>query len=219
MFFVITSQKFYKITGNEEMNPTKGPIFGIINPDIRKHFFIAIDYMKMNYIYYAKTNDSIEFNIESLTNLSRLHFDSKSRYLEHLGNETEILVFLVLPAGYEAKLKINILDDIELDCKDSYTVPKKTSKLIYCKERFKRGTYFGYFNRISTYTSNNKNMRLSIYDIDEKTDYIIQNYEELPIIAGKADNDYIINVTNYLPKFTVFGAENNYIFKVFFNMA
>ena len=62
-------------------------------------------------------------------------------------------------------------------------------------------------------------MRLSIYDIDEKTDYIIQNYAELPIIAGKADNDYIINVTNYLPKFTVFGAENNYIFKVFFNMA
>ena len=219
MFFVITNQNALTITGDKEVISSVGPILGIINPTVKKHFYITIDFMNYNHFYYAKTNDSIGLNKESFFKISELDFIYERRYLEYSGNETNFTVFLALPRSFENKITITILDEIEIECKDSYLVPAKKNKLIYCEDRFERGSYFEYFNRISTYTSSKKNIRISLYDVNEKTDYIIQNYYEFPIIAEKDDNDYYINITNYIPKFAMFGAENNYIFKVFFNFA
>lgn len=219
MFFVITNEKFYTITGDEKPFVSNGPVFGIINPEVKKHFYITMDYMDMSYFLYAQINETIEFNKESFEKISKLNFQSKSRHLEYSGNETNITVFLAVPQTLENKITITIVDDIEEACQDSYHIPAKTTKLIYCEKRFERDSYFEYFNWISTYTSTKKNIRLSLYDVNEKTDYIIQNYAELPIIAEKDDQAYDINIANYIPKFALFGAENNYIFKVFFNFA
>ena len=52
---------------------------------------------------------------------------------------------------------------------------------------------------------------------DTDTDYIIQNYLPLPIFIGKTEKDCTIIITQYIPKFTLFWAENNYLFNSLFS--
>ena len=52
---------------------------------------------------------------------------------------------------------------------------------------------------------------------DTDTDCIIQNYLPLPIFIGKTEKDCTIIITQYIPKFTLFWAENNYLFNSLFS--
>ena len=58
---------------------------------------------------------------------------------------------------------------------------------------------------------------LHVINSEEKTDYIIQNYEALPIFIEKSNQEQTINVEYYSSRYTFFGAENPYIFSLYFN--
>ena len=129
-------------------------------------------------------------------------------------NESNNTVLLLTPPMTGA-LKMFVFDEMENECKDSYFIPANKAKIIRCvqeKEIDKFDT-----NYMLTYKSQYKNMRLTLSDEKDPTDYIIQNYYAALVYVEKSNKDCTITLTKYPYKFTFSGAENPYIFNSFFN--
>ena len=211
--YPFTSESLKIINGDEEKYSISGLIIGTIPSDVHKHFFIATD--MYNRIYYIRTNESIVFNSDNLKKFFDFNFDSK-KILEIKDNETSNVIFMILPEEYESKKYLYVIDEIEEDeyCKDSYSVDANKIKLINCMET---PEYFEYYNHISTFTSNKKNLKILFGGENEQTtDNIIFNYQLFPIITKKDNQKYTVTRNKYEPRFTFFGAVNPYLFKVFY---
>ena len=210
-FYPFTSESLKIIKGDEEKYSVSGLIIGTIPPDVHKHFFIATD--MYNRIYYIRTNESIVYNSDNLKKFFDFNFDSK-KILEIKDNETSNVIFMILPEKYESKKYLYVIDEIEEDeyCKDSYSVDANKIKLINCMET---PEYFEYYNHISTFISNKKNLKILFGgESEQTTDNIIFNYQIFPIITKKDNQKYTVTRNKYEPRFTFFGAVNPYLFKV-----
>ena len=131
------------------------------------------------------------------------------KYIEIEKDDSQTIVFIVF-SYYESMLKLFLFNDIEYEetCKDSYLIPANTDKLIYCN--YNDDSHFYHF---STFTSKNNNMKILYSSQNEGIDNIIKNNIILPIYAGKDSEDYNVNFNKYSPKFSLFGAVNNYLFE------
>jgi len=213
-FFPVTSQNFKTISGDEGILSSDVPIIGIINPKPNKNFYIMKD--KINSIYFGNTEDTIKPDLSNLDNLKKIYDlvqNKKDSYKINI-NQGYSTIFIAFSHDYESKVTINLVDEIDEDCKDSYKIPEKTTKLISCNENNKN---LQYFNHIITFSTKNKNLRLIFSDEEQGTDYIIQNYFGPSIIAKRDSPFYNVEVTKYQPKFAIFGAADSYLYKTFYN--
>ena len=119
----------------------------------------------------------------------------------------------MVPADFESRMKFYLVDNLMDECSDSFLIPANTRTMIICEGEKK----MEYFNNITTFTSDKKNMHIIYSELDEATDYIIQNYLGIPIFIEKSTQDQEIKVKKYPPKFAFFGAENPFIFKTFYS--
>ena len=119
----------------------------VIKNAIQKNFFIFPDLTEYNDIIYAKTNQAISlYNISLLSQLDYSRFES----LQVSSSETDNIIIIAFSTVFESKSKLFIVDEFD-ECKDSYIIPKDTSKLFMCEPKS-----FGHFNYIMTFSSNKK---------------------------------------------------------------
>ena len=199
-----------RISGEEGIINLKGPMLGIINFENKNNLYLYLDQSEKTILLYTKTDDSIESNINILSDL-----EYKEGFLQINREESQNVIILILPLDFNVELKLFLVDEIEEQCKSSYLVPANTAKLIICDDKEEK-EILPYFNFVSTYKSEYKNMRITFSFENEGTDYIIQNYLSLPIYVEKTNKESTITLTKYPPKFAFFGAENPYIFKTFY---
>ena len=216
MFAPIIESQLRKITGNEGIIFSNGPIFGLVNSNNQKNFSLIIGNMleleEENKIHYTKTEIDIENNLEILPSLE---FE-QDEMLMFISGESQNTFFVVIPKSFDSGINLYIADEVIGECSNSYTIPANTATIIYCDEPEKK-EQFPYFNYVLTYKSNLKNMRIIFSEEKDATDYIIQNYLGLAIYVEKKDKECTITMTNYTTKFAFFGAENTYIFNTFYN--
>jgi hypothetical protein len=212
IFMPIIESQIKKIIGNEGIISLNGPIVGLINSNNPKEFYIIPGTIGQNNILYAKTEQDIESNLELL---STLEFNQDDM-LKFRAGEMQNTFFIVLPLSLGSKINLFIADEFDGECKNSYEIPANTPKFIYCDEGIKKNNFL-YFNYVLTYKSDHKNMRVMLSDGNEATDYVIQNYLGLIIYVEKTNKDCTITMRNYTTKFAYFGAENSYIFNIFYN--
>ena len=215
MFFPIKNSNIKKITGEEGLFISDEIIYGVVNSNNEKEFYLFSNReMERTIIYYAKTGSNIDDIFSNSDKFSKLQFSSGS-YVHFNKQETQNTVFFVFPRNYGSKIKLYLIDELIRDYRTSYYIPASTSKIIYLEEEKRKKDII--LNYIMTYKSQYKNMRFTFSNEDESTDYIIQNYSPLPIYVSKSDKDCIITTSSYSPKFSFFGAENPYLFNTFFN--
>ena len=212
--FPITQDNFRVITGEEDFFFSNGPMLGLIPPNINKTFTMIIGSIaKNNMFLVARTPETIELNLENIfTKIEELKF-SESGGLNIIENDPYTTLAFMIPAGFESGMKFYLINIMLQECNDSFLIPANTSAMIICDGEKE----FKYFNNITTFTSDKKNMHIINSDRDEATDYIIQNYLGLPIYVEKSTQNQTIKVKKYPPKFTFFGAENPFIFKTFYS--
>jgi len=214
--FPITKDNFRVITGDEDFflaNAT-GPMLGLIQPNLEKSFnMIMGSVLEENMILVAETNDTIEPNLENIfTKIQELNISDKGE-LEIIKNNPNTTIAFMVPADFESRMKFYLVDNVMDECSDSFLIPANTRTMIICEGEKK----MEYFNNITTFTSDKKNMHIIYSELDEATDYIIQNYLGIPIFIEKSTQDQEIKVKKYPPKFAFFGAENPFIFKTFYS--
>ena len=216
IFFAIIKSSFKTITGDEGFIMSNDKIFGVVNSNNAKDFYLFVDKeMDRARIYYAKTNDNIIDIFNDLKKFENLIFESS--YSIHITKEEEKnIIFMILHdyRNYNSKIKLYIVDEIIQEYSPSYYVPANTAKIII-SGRERRVT--GFLNHIITYKSQCKNMKISFSNDEEMTDYIIQNYLPLYIYVPKSAKDCTITTSFYSPKFAFFGAENPYLFNAFYS--
>ena len=216
-FFQISEQNFKKITGEETVISSDGPMICLINPNILNKIFMSSSAIKestKNFLV-AKSQEAIEYNLESLYQISNLEFE-REFILEIQKEDPNTTVAIIIPSDYESKVKLFLADEIEKECKESFKIPADTAKIIYCDDDDKELVYL---NNITTFISNEKKMHIVFSEENEGTDFIIQNTVGLPIFVEKSDKEQTITVTQYPPRFTYFGAENPYLYNTLYNYA
>ena len=211
MFMPITKTQMKKFTGNEEIISSNGPIIGLVNSNNQKNFSLTSGTIGEDNIYYTKTEQDIENDLDLLSSLE-FNQDSMLMFTE---GETQNTFFIVMPLSFDSVINLYIADEVTGECQNTYTIPANTAKIIYCDEGEKKDQ-FRYFNYLLTYKSDAKNMRI-IFSDEEATDYIIQNYLGLVVYVERTNKVSTITMKNYTTKFAYFGAENSYIFNTFFN--
>ena len=194
LFFTLTNSHIKTFTGEENIIFPEGPMFGIVNSSIQKDF----DIRSNMYILYAKTNETIENNLQIL---SSLQFTLTYEDIQIKKGEANNTIIFFIPEYFENKNKIFFIDQIIYDNKfTTFTIPAHKSMLIQQKS-----DHYYDLDYVFTYKSQFKNMRILFSDENEDTDYIIQNYkgfseryyyhEGLPIFIGKTDRDCTITIT------------------------
>ena len=209
-FFPVNDDNFKIIDGSETMLSSNGPMIGVIKPQINKLFYITNDYI--NKIYYYKTSSEIQLKIEDLKKLDESKF-SKDNIIKIQRNESEYTIFIAYSKDYVSKVILNFIDETDDDCKDSYTIESNQAKLITC---YDNEEHLKYYNYITTFSSTQKNLKLTFSENETLTDFIIQNYIGPPVIATKSSQKYTVNIKKYHPKFALFGAADSYIFDIFY---
>ena len=214
--FTITKDNLKVITGDEDFFFSNGPMLGFIQPNVNKTFTILMGAIQKNNMFLvAKTLDTIEPNLENITTkMQDLRF-SDNEGLEVAENDPYTTIAFMVPADFESRMKFYLVNNVIDECQDSYLIPGNTNTMIMCDDEEKE---FEYFNNITTFTSDKKNMHIIYTDLDEATDYVIQNYLGLPIFVEKSTQNQTIQVKQYPPKFAFFGAENPFIFKTFYSL-
>ena len=211
--YTITSNSFKDINGNEGVFSVNGLFICTIPKGISKHFFLVTDLLDT--IYYIRTNESIGIDSDNLMKLPTFDFET-NKTLEIEKNENSNIIFMIKPPKFEYKKNVYIVDAIEFGCDNSYLIPANEAKLIYCEER---SEYYGYYNHITTLTSDKKKLKVIFGEENEQTDNLIFNYQNIPTVAEKDNQKYTVTRNKYEPKFTLFGAVNPYLFKVFYEYA
>ena len=168
--------------------------------------------MKKDRILYAKTNKSIENNLEILVELD-YHSETIIKISK---DESQNTVFLLFPLSSKNNIiKLYVADEINFEFKDSYFIPANQAKIIYCEPRNEK-RYYAYNNMVAI-KSPYKNMRAILSNEKEPTDYIIQNYLSLFVYIEKQDKDCTITLTKYIAKYSFYGAVNPYSYNAYFN--
>ena len=212
MFTPISKSQLKTISGNEGKISSDGAIFGIVKSNNQKNFSLTSGSMLKDTIFYVKTEQDIENNLEIL---STLEFDQDSMLMFNEG-ETQNTFFIAMPPSFDSGTNLYIADEVIGECKYTYTIPANTAKIIYCDEGEKKDQ-FAYYNYVLTYKSTDKNMRIIFSEEKEATDYIIQNYLGLMVYVERTNKESTITMKNYTTKFAYFGAENSYLFNTFYN--
>ena len=215
ILFSIKKSNIKIITGEEESLASDGVFLGFVNANNAKEFHLYIENIdnRDNRIYYAKTNEVIDNNLDIF---SKLNFINDNSLIISKG-EQQNTIFYVIPFNFETKVELYIVDEIINECRNSYFIPAKTTKIILCNVEEKREGKSVSYNYVLTYKSQYKNMRIPFFGEKEGTDYIIQNTLALPIYIAKSDKDCTITTSRYSPKYAYFGAENSYSFNSLFN--
>ena len=207
IFIPITNSTIKKITGNEGIISSDGPIYGVVESNNEKEFYMYFEKMfERHYLYFAKTDKKIENDLEILQTLQF----NESNVIHFSKGESENTVFFLIPQGYDSKVKLFLVDEVDNECKSSYSIPANKNKIIYCQGGV------GFFNSVLTYSSQYKNMRFIISEDNENSDYLIKNYFNFPIYVDKTNNECTISTKNYTAKFAHFGAENPFLFNSFY---
>jgi len=216
MFFAIIKSNIKAITGEEGLIGSNDKIYGVVNSNNAKDFYLFVDReMDGTLIYYAKIRENIDDIFSDLNKFSNLNFQS-SHQIHITKEELSNTIFIVLPQNfnYGSKIKLYIVNEIIEEYSSSYYVPANTAKIIYLRQESQNRAIMNY---ILTYKSQCKNMKISFSNDTELTDYIIQNTFPLHIYVSKSDKDCTITTSSYSPKFAFFGAENPYLFNAFYN--
>ena len=187
----------------------------LINPNNFKNFFMISSAIEKSpeSLLVAKSQEDIEYNLESLYQISKLEFERKSFFLEIQKEDPNTTVAIIIPSDYESKVKLYLADELEDKCKDSFKIPANTAKIIYCNDEKE----FVYLNNITTFISNEKKMHIIFSEENEGTDFIIQNKVGLPIFVEKSDKEQTVTIIKYSPRFSYFGAENPYLYNTLYN--
>ena len=183
-FFPITQEKTQIITEEKNFLFTNGPMLGLIQPNCSKDFNLMLGLYSNNEILFTKTDKVIEPNLDSIPQIAHLEF-FKGKIVEIKKGESLTTIIIIIPPDYQSKTKMYLINQIEEECKDSYSIPAGTSKMIFCQEE----KVFEYFNNVTTYISNKKTMHVAFSEKGEEegTDFIIQNYLDLPIFIEKSN--------------------------------
>ena len=204
-----------RISGEEGIINSKGPMFGIINLENKNNLYLG-QFVEENIILYTKTNDTIENNIEILSDL-----EYKKGILTINKDVSQNVIILILPYDFELNTKIFLADEKEELCKGSYSVPSNKAKLIICDEREEKEE-IPYFNFVSTYKSPYNNMRITFSPENEASDYIIQNYLDLPIYVEKTSKEstitrphILLNLPSLVQKILIYLKHFINIYKIF----
>ena len=217
IFFPVTYQNFIQITGEAKFFSFDGPMLGLVNPNIDKNFTIVAGnaFYYYNYFIYAKTNETLDYNLDNLsTKIQNLEFTKINRLqFDIIENDNLSTLISFLPEDYESKTNIIVTDAIETECKDTYIIPANKEQLIFCKENLA----FEMYNNITTFTSQEKTIHVLFSEVPEGTDYLIKNLLNHIIYVEKSDKEQIITMKNYSPRFVFFGAENPYLFNTFYS--
>jgi len=216
MFFAIIKSNIKAITGEEELIMSDDKIYGVVNSNNAKDFYLFVDKeMDSTSIYYATTTENIDYIFNDLNKFSNLNFQS-TYYIRIRKEENYNTIFIILPNDlfYGSKIKLYIVNEIVDEYRPSYYIPANTAKIIYSRQEKSSDAIL---NSILTYKSQCKNMKVTFSNDNEMTDYIIQNYLPLYIYVSKSDKDCTITTSSYSPKFSFFGAENPYLFNAFYN--
>ena len=217
-FFPITQKNFQIVNEENNFLFSNGPMLGLIQPKCNKDFNLMLGVYSNDRFLITKTDKVIEPNLDNIPKIADLEFQ-KGKTVEIKKGENLTTIFIITPSEYQSKTKMYLVNQIEKECKDSYSIPAGTSKMIYCQEM----KVFEYFNHITTYISNKKTMHVAFSEKgeeeEERTDFVIQNYLDLPLFIEKSNEDQIITVKRYPPKFAFFGAENPFIFKTFYDFS
>ena len=214
-FFQISEKNFKKINGDETSISSEGPMICLINPNNLKKIVMISSAIEKSYssLLVAKSQEAIDYNLESLYQISKLEFDSEF-ILQIPKEDPDTTVVIIAPSDYDSKVKVYLANELEEECKGSFKIPANTAKIIYCDNDEKKLVYL---NDIITFTSNEKKMHITFSEETEGTDYIIQNTIGLPIFVEKSDKEQTITLTEYYPKFAYYGAENPYLFNTLYN--
>ena len=100
----------------------------------------------------AKSQEAIDYNLESLYQISKLEFDSEF-ILQIPKEDPDTTVVIIAPSDYDSKVKVYLANELEEECKGSFKIPANTAKIIYCDNDEKKLVYL---NDIITFTSNEK---------------------------------------------------------------
>ena len=213
MFFPIKKSNIKKITGEEGIISDE-ITYGVVNTNIAKDFYLYAERsIEGSTLFYAKTEENVDDIFINEDKFSKLKFESGS-YVRYYEREKQNIVFYVLPGSYSSKMKLYLVDEFISDYSPSFYIPANTAKIIAFEKRIHDKVPL---NNIITYKSQCKNMKITFSNENEPTDYIIQNYENLPIYVSRMDKNCIITISTYFPKFAFFGAENPYLFNTFYN--
>ena len=218
-FFHITDANTKKIKPDSGYITSKGPMIGIVDSNQEKNFSIFTNDMNNEELgtFYKQTNETIDNNnLEILSELFSSSYSNK-RTINIQKGDSQKTVIVIIPFYLENEIKLFVADDVELRCNDSYLVPANTAKIIICDQEEEKEK-FESLNYVLTYKSPYKNMRYFFSD-EDATDYIIQNTLGMIVYVQKTDKESIITVTKYPPKFSFFGALNNYMYNAILNYA
>ena len=214
IFFPIKNANIKKIAGDEGYFISDEIIYGVVNSNNAKEFYLYVEEMEGTLIYYSRTEENIDDIFTNSDKFFKLIFGNDN-YIHFNKEDKQNIVFFILPNHYGSKIKLYLADEIIRDYRPSYNIPANSAKIINLKEIGKKDVVLNY---ILTYKSEYKNMRITFSNEKESTDYIIQNYLSLPIfVKADKDKDCTITTSYYSPKFAFFGAENPYLFNTFFN--
>ena len=220
MFFSIAKSNMKAITGEGEFFMSNDIIYGVANSKSGKDYYLFVEEeMDITSLYYAKTNETIDDLFKDIKKFSNFNFQSGSEI--PIGKEEkENTIFIAFPKNfnYDSKIKLYVVNEIIQKNSPSYYVPANTAIIIHLEREDERSEQAGYFNYITTYKYQYKNMRISFSNDEEMTDYIIQNKLPLCIYVSKLDKDFTITTSSYSPKFSFFGAENPYLFNAFYDL-
>ena len=215
-FFPITENNFQMINGEVDSILAEGPIIGIINHNnIVRDFSIYLASADEDSTFYtATTNDIISNNIEGLSLITQLHFQKGRNHIDIKANIQITTIIILRPSYRETQTRLLIVDEYDDKCRNSYSVPVNKSIIISCDHL---DDYEGYYP-VLTYTSSNKNMKFVLSMETESTDFIIQNdFFFSPIFIQKSNQTQTIIVKHYDANFALFGAENEFLYKSYFN--
>ena len=202
LFFQLTNSHIKTFTGEENIIFPEGPMFGIVNSNIQKDFYIK-SYMNINYV---KTKETFENNLQILSSLEFSYsYDIYENVVEFKKEEDNNIIILFIPKNFENKA-IYFVDEFFYATKfTTFTIPANKSMVI-----FQESEDLYDYNYVFTYKSDFKNMRFFESYKNEDTDYIIQYYGWARIFIGKTERDCTITVTQYNPKFAHLLAKNSY---------
>ena len=167
MFFAIIKSNIKTITGEEGLIMSNDKIYGVVNSNNVKDFYLFVDReMDRTRIYYANTTENIDDIFKDLNKFKNLNFQSSSN-IHITKEENNNIIFIVLPDNpYSgSKLKLYIVNEIVEEYRPSYYVPANTAKIIYSRQEKSKNV--GFFNYILTYKSQYKNMKISFSNDDD----------------------------------------------------
>ena len=162
---------------------------------------------------------------ENLDKLEQLEFEEiGQKFLYTFWDKSNYAIVISIPSfeTFDYYAKISIVDSaLDNSVNGEFTIPAGKSQLIYFEDRYcnyKENNPLEFYNFITTYSSEEKNMRFIYSDYpDEKYDFLLSEYSSAPLYIEKNSKDIKINFKILCPKYTFFSVLNSYLFSLYFS--